>query len=223
MEVIDSGLVFDARSAPENQRASFFLTMLRQSSGRILTGFRRGSTKESADGDCCLAESADGGRNWQIVCEGFRRSNDDRAVELRSVSLAEARDGTLRAFLFCLDRSGAGALYDAESDTLSPTSIRTMRSTDGGRNWRSEAPLDMGRRDSRCCPARPWLSPAGAGWSRLRSRSHKRPAGRACTARRRRSSETMVRWKESCTWPGTHGTGFSTTTSARPSVPRPTG
>lgn len=144
MKIIDSGLVFDAGSAPPDQRACFFTTMLRLSSGKILVGFRRGSTKYSADGNCCVTESSDDGHSWDVICDRFDDRFDGTAGEVRSVTLAEAHDGAVLACLARADRSKGDEYYSAESDTVCPTKILMTRSSDGGRTWNSSTLLDVG-------------------------------------------------------------------------------
>ena len=153
MKVIDSGLVFDAGAAPPDQRACFFTTMLRLSSGKILVGFRRGSTKYSADGNCCVAQSSDDGRSWDMICERFDGRFDGTTGEVRSVSLAEAGDGAVLASLSTADRSKGDEYYSADSDTICPSRILATRSLDGGRTWSGNTLLDVG----------PWQFPVLSG------------------------------------------------------------
>ena len=144
MNIIDQGLIFDARSAQAHHRASFFTTMLRLSSGRILAGFRRGSTKYSSDGNCCVAESTDEGKSWDVVCEQFDNQINGITVEVRSIALGESRNGHVLGFLSCSNRSAGEGYYDADTDTTAPSTIYVTRSADGGRTWSKYRILDTG-------------------------------------------------------------------------------
>ena len=144
MNIIDQGLIFDARSAQAHHRANFFVTMLRESSGRILVGFRRGSTKYSSDGNCCVAASEDDGKSWNLVCEHFDNQVDGTTLEVRSVALGESRNGDVLGFLACNDRSAGEDYYDADADTVAPSRIFATRSADGGRSWSASRLLDTG-------------------------------------------------------------------------------
>ena len=106
MELVDQGLIFDARSARPGHRVCFFITLLRLSSGRVLAGFRRGSGKQSPDGNCCLAESTDNGASWQVICESFQNELEGTKGEIRSIALAEMGNDILFVFLTWADRSG---------------------------------------------------------------------------------------------------------------------
>ena len=144
MELMNKGLIFDAQSALPAQRACSFTSLLRLSSGIILAGFRRGSSKRSADGNCCLAESRDGGQSWRIVCQGFETELNGIIGEIRSITLAESDCGDLLAFLIWVDRSCGEKYYSAQTDTVLPSKIVMTRSLDAGRTWSTYTVLDTG-------------------------------------------------------------------------------
>ncbi len=153
MEVVRNGLIFDAQPAPLEQHVCFYATLLRLSSGKILIGFRRGSTKFSADGNCCLAESSNEGESWEVVYECFENELNGAHGEVHSIALAESDDGTLLAFLTWVDRSAGEEYYNSESDTSPPSKVLLTSSVDGGKTWSSYTVLDTG----------PWQHPKLSG------------------------------------------------------------
>ena len=71
MQVTDSGLIFDATAVEGPLRVCSFTSLLRLDSGTLLASFRRGSAKDSADGNVVICESTDEGANWSVISEGF--------------------------------------------------------------------------------------------------------------------------------------------------------
>ena len=144
MHVTDKGFVYNVNGAQSPKKVCSFTSLLRLRSGRLLCTFRRGTTKSSADGNCCVAASDDAGKTWQMICEGFRAEHDGVLGEVRAAELAERDDGTLFAAITWLNRSVRKELYAPEADTIVPSRILTAESSDGGRTWERYQPIDMG-------------------------------------------------------------------------------
>ena len=105
MQVTDSGLIFDATAVEGPLRVCSFTSLLRRDSGTLLASFRRGSAKDSADGNVVICESTDEGANWSVISEGFETTFEDLPGEFRSAELAELDDGRLLAVGGWVDRS----------------------------------------------------------------------------------------------------------------------
>ena len=144
MKIIDEGYLFNAENAEGDRRVCTFTSLCRLRSGTVLASFRRGSAKDSADGDCCVVQSTDGGDTWEMISPDFKCSADGVPGEIREADLTELPDATVTAFLTWIDRRSGGALYDSETDRVLPSRLLAARSTDGGRTWESCETLDTG-------------------------------------------------------------------------------
>ncbi len=153
MEIVERGTIIDAGNMRGGKRSHCFTSLCRLPGGRVLATFRRGSDKESADGNCLVASSVDGGRHWQVISDSFRPAFTGVPGEVRAAELVPLSDGTLLAFLTWLHRSGGRPLYDSEGDHVAPCRIIQARSTDGGATWSGYEVLDTS----------PWNYPVLAG------------------------------------------------------------
>ena len=142
MKLLDEGYVFDAEKAPGPRQVCTFTSLCRLSCGSILASFRLGSRKGSAEANCLLARSSDGGANWEIICDGFEKPLAAEREDIRAAEIAEAKDNVLRVFLTCLDRSDGDTMYNGQSDTIAPSGLATAKSVDGGRTWGDYRLLD---------------------------------------------------------------------------------
>ena len=111
MRVIEEGTVFDAEATDGPRRSCCFTSLGRLRSGALLVAHRVGSSKTSSDGNCRLARSADGGRTWEVVCEGFKTLPRRHPVEIRAAEVAELEDGTWLAFLSWFEHTGGEGIY----------------------------------------------------------------------------------------------------------------
>jgi len=146
MHITARGLVFDASAIEGPLRVCSFTSLLQRGDGTLLVSFRRGSGKDSADGNCVICESTDEGASWSMISEGFETTFEDTAGEVRSSELAELDDGRLLAVQGWVDRSGGdGVLRDAETDAMASMHILLETSHDAGRSWQDQRVL---RRDS---------------------------------------------------------------------------
>ena len=151
MKLIDEGLIFNAEKTDNSFGSCCFTGLLRLRSGSILSSFRLGSTKDSADANCLIARSDDNGSTWQVISEGFSRIADGIDGEIREADLMELDDGTVAAMLTWVDRDGDKALYDADSDSVLPTKLLLAKSSDGGGTWQAGQILDTGNLTGPVC------------------------------------------------------------------------
>ncbi len=164
MRVTDTGFVYDVSNSSSPKQVCTFTSLLRLSSGKLLCTFRRGTTKSSADGNCCVAASEDQGKTWQVICDSFEAIHGGIRGEVRAAELAERDDGTLFTALTWLDRSKGKGMYSAQADTIVPSRIIWAESQDGGHTW--ENYRQIATREYHCpvlagaivrIPARGWL------------------------------------------------------------------
>ncbi|NQU11596.1 exo-alpha-sialidase, partial [bacterium] len=163
MKIIEQGYILDAEQITGPKRVCIFTSLLRHSSGTIYVSYRWGSSKDSADGNGVVAESADQGRTWQTVCDGFAATQDGVTGEIRSAELFERTDGTLGVLLSWFDRSRGDKLYDSSADTLLPGKTYTAESLDGGRTWENYRVVDTGGFQGAAVTGRVLRVP-GRGW-----------------------------------------------------------
>ena len=160
MHILDRGLVFDAAAAGGSFRVCSFTSLLQRRDGSLLVSFRRGTAKDSADGNGVIFESTDHGSTWSPIHAGFVSDFEGIAGEVRSVELAELDDGRLLAVLGWVDRSaGDGVLLDAESDSMPPIHLLLEYSSDGGRSWGDRRVLQR-----QAVLSGPVVPLAGRGW-----------------------------------------------------------
>lgn len=71
MRVSERGTIFDATAAEPAARFCTFPSLARTAGGRLVAGFRVGSSKDSADEDVRVMVSDDEGATWQMAFAGF--------------------------------------------------------------------------------------------------------------------------------------------------------
>ncbi len=135
MKILEHGLVYDSEKEGGSRQACCCTSFKQLRSGKVLASFRLGSGKDTADGNCMIAESADQGRNWKIITDRFNNEFQGASGEIRVAELAELDNGQLAAFLIWVDRSAGAKLYNGESDSVLPTKLLMTLSTDGGYSW----------------------------------------------------------------------------------------
>ncbi|MCS6817729.1 MAG: exo-alpha-sialidase [Blastocatellia bacterium] len=135
MRIIDRGVIFDATSAPLEARFCTFPSLARLESGRLIVGFRSGSSKDSADEDVRIMASDDGGYTWQMVLDGFGEFPPGSGGRIRCIALT-ALGTRLIASLAWVDRSDpTRPLANPQTQGLLPTKVFFTWSEDDGRSW----------------------------------------------------------------------------------------
>ncbi len=142
MKILEQGCIYDATKSTNTKRTCCCTSFRLLSSGKILASFRLGSNKDSADGNCLVAESVDWGKNWTIISDGFETALDSIAGEIRVAELSEMADGSVVAFVLWVDRRTGKVLYDGQTDSVLPTKLAMTRSSDGGKTWGIYQKLD---------------------------------------------------------------------------------
>ena len=136
MQVVDRGFVFDTSRVQDALKVCSFTSLLQLRDGALLVSCRRGTAKDSADGNVAIFKSTDQGASWSEISSGFVTQFEDLPGEVRSAELAELDDGRLLAVLGWIDRSaGDGVLRDSESDMLPAMHLLQEYSSDGGKSW----------------------------------------------------------------------------------------
>lgn len=106
MRVVASGLVFDARTAPINERSASSSAALALADGTLLASVRLGTERESGDGHAALFASHDLGATWELRFLGLTdRVMNGVAGETRGMNLAELTPGEITASSLWTDRS----------------------------------------------------------------------------------------------------------------------
>lgn len=135
MQLLAEGTVFRG-TAGTPTASNCFTAIASLADGSLLTSWRAGSRKDSADGQVLLSRSTDGGRNWsppEPFCAGpWVR----QPVEVRYAPITVLGDGRLLAVVLCVDRSNpALPFFHPVTEGLLPTSTWLCESRDGGRSW----------------------------------------------------------------------------------------
>ena len=155
MRVVASGIVFDTRSAPSNERSASSTAVLLASDGTLYVTMRLGSDREGPDGHTAILASLDLGETWELRYLGLAdRDWDGINGETRGWMLTELRPGVLTAAVLYVDRKDGRALWiHPETQGLLPMRVYHLVSRDGGRTWD----------DRRHIPLTPWTgaSPTG--------------------------------------------------------------
>ncbi len=162
--VLDQGYILDAEERRGRRRVCTFTSLFRLVDGAVLATYRLGAAKDSADGNCQVARSEDGGLSWEVICEGFENSLDGVPGEIRSAYLAQHDDGSLCAFLTWIDQGTSDPrMYAPETDTPKLRKLIQVESDDGGRTW-SDARVLNTEPLTRPVLSGPTLGLPGKGW-----------------------------------------------------------
>ena len=143
MRIVDRGAIFDARSAPPDQRFCTFASLVCLDTGRLVATFRTGSAKDSADEDTCVMASDDDGRTWQICQIGFGDLAPGRG-RARCMGITAAGGERLLGSLGWMDRSDpALPMFNPATEGILPTRALFTVSDDGGRTWSAGREVDL--------------------------------------------------------------------------------
>ena len=136
MQIVSRGLVFDTARVQDALKVCSFTSLLQLRDGALLVSCRRGTAKDSADGNVAIFKSTDLGATWSEISSGFVTQFEGIPGEVRSAELAELDDGRVLAVLGWVDRSaGDGVLRDSESDMMPAMHLLQEYSSDGGQSW----------------------------------------------------------------------------------------
>ncbi len=165
MEVVGSGVIWDARSAPVNERSASATSAIRLSDGTVLATCRLGTDREGPDGHTGVFASTDRGETWELRYLSLpEREWDGWPGETRGWYIAELTPGVLTASVLWTDRTDpADPWVHPVTQGLLGMRVYQLISTDGGRTL-ARTPADRPRRRTRGHrrPARSSSSPAAS-------------------------------------------------------------
>ena len=144
MKILDQGIVYDATSAQSHRRFCAFTNTTILSDGRILVAFHAGSAKEAPDENVLMRLSADGGRTWEVVCDGLEPLTiDGKLGSWHHGRVTELASGHLLGAFWWLDRSDPSrTMINPETTGTLPNRIFLMDSFDDGRTWANRREAD---------------------------------------------------------------------------------
>lgn len=145
MRITGSGIVFDTRTAPVNERSASSLSALAAADGTLLVSMRLGSDREGPDGHTAILASGDRGATWELRYLGLGdRDWAGERGETRGWYLAEPEPGRIVASVLYVDRlDGRAAWVHPETQGLLPMSVWHLDSHDGGRTWTDRRRVDL--------------------------------------------------------------------------------
>jgi hypothetical protein len=145
MEVVAAGVIWDARTAPVNERSASSTSALRMADGTVLATCRLGSDREGADGHTAVFASGDGGDTWELRFLGLaEREWDGWPGETRGWYVAELTPGVLTASVLWTNRSDpAQPWVDPVTQGLLGMRAYHLISTNGGRSWPERRRIDL--------------------------------------------------------------------------------
>jgi hypothetical protein len=145
MEVVASGVTWDARTAPINERSASSNSAICLADGTILVSCRLGSDREGADGHTAIFASTNAGETWELRFHGLsERVWDDLPGETRGWYIAELEPGRLTASVLWTDRSDPAARWvDPVTQGLLEMRVYQLVSSDGGRSWPERRLIDL--------------------------------------------------------------------------------
>lgn len=142
MNLIDRGIVFDASVAPPHERCSAFTSLIRLADGTLICGFKLGPEKLCATDRMVLMQSADEGRTWGRLFDGFDTTFQGTPGSYSGGYLVEldptgpGGSGRLLISLHWIDRSDpTRPLSNPETAGVLPMKYLLAESRDAGRSW----------------------------------------------------------------------------------------
>jgi hypothetical protein len=140
-----SGLVFDTRHAPDNERSASSTGAFLASDGTLLVTFRLGTERESGDGHAAVLATPDRGATWELRHLGLaERWLDGVPGETRGFQIAELTPGELTASVLWTDRSDPSKPWvNQATQGLLPMRNYLTTSRDGGYHWSEPRPIDL--------------------------------------------------------------------------------
>ncbi len=143
LTVIDRGIVFDATTAPLEQRSNAFTSLTATSEG-YLCSFRSASGRDDPGGRLRVM-SSDDGKTWSTLDEGLIYEIDGIVGDMYAGYFTELEPGLVTGAFVWVDRSNPDLSFvNPETAGILPTRNLLASSTDGGRNWKGWREVDLG-------------------------------------------------------------------------------
>ncbi|MCX7707597.1 MAG: glycoside hydrolase [Anaerolineae bacterium] len=136
MRILERGTIFDATAAPREARFCTFPSLVQSANGRLIAGFRTGSSKDSADEDVRIMASEDNGASWHTVFWGFGEYPRGSGGRLRGIALTPVGDRLLASLLWVDHSDPTLPLASSQTQGILPTRVFVAWSDDDGRSWR---------------------------------------------------------------------------------------
>jgi hypothetical protein len=145
MQVTASGVIWDARTAPVNERTTSATSAVLLDDGTVLATCRLGSDREGADGHTGVFATRDGGESWELRYLSLpEREWDGWPGETRGWYIAELTPGVCTASVLWTDRSDPGRPWiNPRTQGLLGMRAYHLVSRDGGRSWPERRRIDL--------------------------------------------------------------------------------
>lgn len=135
MRILGRGTIFDATAAPASARFCTFPSLARTAGGRLIAGFRVGSSKDSANEDVRVMVSDDEGATWQTAFAGFGEFPPGSGGRIRGIALTPLGDRLIASLLWVDHSDPTLPLASPQTQGLLPTRVLVAWSADDGRSW----------------------------------------------------------------------------------------
>lgn len=136
MQVIDRGIVFDASTATPDEKCSAFTSLMRMDNGTLLCSFNTGPQKISPQDNLILMRSADGGKTWHRLFDGFNTTFNGTPGSFTAGYLFEREPGKLLISLHWVDRTDpTRPLSNPQTSGVLPMKYLISESNDAGATW----------------------------------------------------------------------------------------
>ena len=151
MRIIDRGIIYDAESAPANQRSCAFTSLIALRDGSFRCSFRLAAGRDIPGGKLRIMGSVNG-RDWDVVQPGLTHCLDGIEGDLYAGYLAELTPGVLTGSFVWVDRSDP-TLSFVNPATAGVLEMRNLiaTSTDGGETWHDWREIDLGPEQGCSC------------------------------------------------------------------------
>ena len=138
MKILSRGTIFDARSAPPQERCCAFTSLERMADGTLLVAFRTGSAKDSADEDIRILRSQDEGQTWETALTRWGEDPAGSGWRRRCVTITEVEPGRVMGLFMWVDHSDPTlTLANPETQGILPTRFFVAESEDHCHSWTS--------------------------------------------------------------------------------------
>ena len=135
IQIIDEGIVFTGVPGGSTNHCGFpGITVL--SEGTLMSCWRVGSAKDSADGTIYVAHSFDQGKSWSQPFAPYSTMWNGTPGDLHACKFTDLGGGHLLACLMWFDRSDPSLpMFNPQTEGILPVKVLFSRSADNGHTW----------------------------------------------------------------------------------------